>query len=75
MPEDAGHDRGLFDEGDEAQPPAAPRARQDIEPERPLHERGPLLPSGSLSSGAAGGGWVGGTLVLVQHLAPEIAGA
>ena len=36
----------LFNQGHEAQPPAAARTRQDIEPKRSPHQLGPLIRTG-----------------------------
>jgi hypothetical protein len=40
--QDSHHGR-LFNQRHKAQPPAAPRARQNVEPKRPPHELGPLI--------------------------------
>jgi len=43
---DSLHNRRLFNERHEAQPPAAARTRQDIESKRALHQLGPLIRTG-----------------------------
>lgn len=47
MPEDPSDHRGLLDERHQAQPPAAARTSQHVQPERALHQRRPLPPAGA----------------------------
>ena len=43
MSQDALHHGRVFNQRHQAQPPAAARARQDVESERPPHQLGPLI--------------------------------
>ena len=48
--QDAADDGRLLDERDEPEPPAAPRTGQHVEPEGPLHQRGPLSPAPAIGA-------------------------